>query len=804
MLIMKSLSLRYKLIFLLVLCGILPALGMFTAYQINKNEFVEDAASRLDDVAASINDTIDRNLFERYGDVQAFGYNTSAYDERNWKRPEESNPLVVAMNNYVKAYGFYPIMMLVDLQGNVLAVNSRNAAGEPLETKGIYGKNFQNEAWFKDAAQGNFLQGEKGLTGTAVQQPTRNLLVAEAYGNDGLVITFSAPVTNLEGKKIGVWVNFADFSLVEGVISAAREELHASGIEDPDLMLINHEGTLIVNYDSDHIDAKGILKRDYNDIFQTNFINNGVKAAKIAVNSKERGHTLEINPDNNSEQLFAYAPSKGAYDYPGLGWSMLVAVTPEDLLKTVNAVSLKMTTILLVSLIITLFISWAAGAYGVRPLVRVVDALKKLAKGEATDLPPTKSGDEIGQLVSAYGRLKDSVMESVKLGRMIEDMPVNIMFVDPARNHTISYANHEAIKSLAALSQFTGKKPDQIVGADMAAFYPAASHQWNMVRDTTRLPHREKLKLGGETLDLKVDAIQDMNNQYIGALVTWQNVTRQDKLAEEFESNVLGAVNVVGDCANGMEHSAMSLAGSAEKTTQQSMVVTSAAEQASANVQTVAAASEELAASVSEILRQVSEVSRISGEAVTEASQTSAQVQELSLAAQKIGEVVDIISTIAGQTNLLALNATIEAARAGEAGKGFAVVASEVKNLANQTARATEDITRQVGDIQTATQSMVGAMERIRTTIEKINGIQSVVAAAVEEQGAATKEISRNVQEASLGTKQVSESIVNVTQEAQTTGREASEMQRLVEDLAQQAATLKEQVNKFLSGIRSV
>ena len=800
---MKNLSLRYKLILLLVVFGILPAFGMFTAFNINKRSFVEDAAARLDANAKNVLEIIDRNLFERYGDVQAFGYNTSAYDERNWKRPEENNPLIVAMNNYVKAYGFYPIMMLVDLQGNVLAVNTHNAAGEPIDTKFIYGQNFQSEAWFKDAVQGNFLKGTNGLTGTAVQQPMRNSLVAKAYDNDGLVITFSAPVTNSEGKKIGVWVNFADFSLVESIVGSTRKELVDAGMTDTDLMLINNEGVVIVDYDPDNLDKNGVLKRDYNNIFVKNFVTLGLQAAKNAVHEKSFGHIEEINPDNNQAQLFAYAYSDGAYDYPGLGWSILIAVTPEDFLKTVDTVSAKMSMIMIGSLIIIILISWFAGAYGVKPLVRVVEALKLLAQGEATDLPPMKSRDEIGQLVDAYGRLKDSVMESVKLSRMIEEMPVNIMFVDPAKSYAVSYANREALKSLDSLGAHTGKKSDQIVGSDMGSFDPSATHQWAMVRDVKRLPHREKLKLGGESLDLKIDAIQDTKGNYMGAMVTWQNVTRQDKLAEDFEQSVLGAVNVVSECATGMEHSAESLAGTAEKTTQQSMVVTSAAEEASANVQTVAAASEELSASVSEILRQVSEVSRISNEAVTEASQTSAQVQELSQAAQKIGEVVDIISTIAGQTNLLALNATIEAARAGEAGKGFAVVASEVKNLANQTARATEDITRQVGDIQTATQSMVGAMERIRTTIEKINGIQSVVAAAVEEQGAATKEISRNVQEASIGTKQVSESIIHVTQEAQTTGREASEMRRLVEDLAQQAATLKEQVNKFLTGIRS-
>lgn len=800
---MNKLSIRIKLVILLLILGGLPALGMFGAFTMNKTSFVRLTSEALSSTAAKISDSINRNLFERYGDVQAFGYNAAAHDEKNWKKPSEDNPLVVAMNNYVRAYGFYPVMMLLDLQGELLAVNTRNAGGKEIDTKFLYGQNYKDEPWFQDAAKGNFLQGKAGLTGTAVQQPAPNPLVAKIYNNDGLVIAFSAPVTNHEGKTIGVWVNFADFSLVEGIVGVSRDELVRVGVHDADIMMINQQGQVILDYDPDYIQPDGSLKRDYDNLFKKNFISEGLQAAKLAVSAETPDYIVEMNPDSGTEQLIAYAPSVPVYDYPGLGWSVLIAVDPEDFLVAIHQVSDRMLMILAVSLVISLIVSILVGYYSVKPLSRVVHALKELSEGHDIELPPTRSRDEIGQLVEAFAKLRISVLNAVKLGRMIEEMPVNIMMADPKQDFKISFSNKESQKTLRGLESHLTIKADQVVGSSFDLFTNSSPQQRAALADPTRLPQRTKIKIGPEVVELKVDAIKDLQDQYIGPMLTWSIITRQEKLADDFEQNVLGAVNVVGACAESLEHSSQALASTAERTTNQSLVVSSAAEEATANVQTVAAASEELAASVSEILRQVSEVTRISNDAVKEAAQTSGQVQNLSEAAQKIGEVVDIINTIAGQTNLLALNATIEAARAGEAGKGFAVVASEVKNLANQTAKATEDITRQVSDIQSASKAMVGAIESIRATIEKISGIQAVVAAAVEEQGAATQEISRNVQEASVGTRQVSENISSVTNEAQTTGREASEMSRLVTDLAGQAESLKDQVNKFLVGVRS-
>ena len=275
------------------------------------------------------------------------------------------------------------------------------------------------------------------------------------------------------------------------------------------------------------------------------------------------------------------------------------------------------------------------------------------------------------------------------------------------------------------------------------------------------------------------------------------------KLADSFEGAVGEIVGTVSSASTELEASATTLTSTAERTQQLTTVVAAASEEASTNVQSVASATEELSSSIIEISRQVQESARVASEAVGQARTTTERVSELSKAATRIGDVVELINTIAGQTNLLALNATIEAARAGEAGRGFAVVASEVKALAEQTAKATGEIGQQISGIQAATQESVGAIKDISDTIEKLSEISSTIAAAVEEQGAATQEISRNVQQAAHGTHQVSSNIADVQRGASETGSASSQVLSAAQMLSTDSDRLKLEVGKFLETVRA-
>ena len=275
------------------------------------------------------------------------------------------------------------------------------------------------------------------------------------------------------------------------------------------------------------------------------------------------------------------------------------------------------------------------------------------------------------------------------------------------------------------------------------------------------------------------------------------------ELADRFESSVGTIIGSVSSASTELRQTAQSMSSTAEETSNQSAAVAAASEEASSNVGTVATSTEELSSSISEISRQISESNRISAQAAGEAETANDAVRGLADAAQKIGDVVELISDIAEQTNLLALNATIEAARAGEAGKGFAGVASEVKSLANQTAKATEEIAAQVSGMQSATDGTVQSIEGITKVIAQLSENAAAVASAVEEQNAATQEIARSVQEASSGTQEVASNIVGVQQAAEHTGTASAQVLGAAEELSRQSETLRSEVDGFVANLRA-
>lgn len=392
--------------------------------------------------------------------------------------------------------------------------------------------------------------------------------------------------------------------------------------------------------------------------------------------------------------------------------------------------------------------------------------------------------------------------EMVRVQNMMDNIPINVMMSNT--DFEIVYMNPASYNTLKQIEHLLPAKTDEIVGQKIDIFHKNPEMQRRIVSDPSNLPHRAKIALGEETLDLLVSAITDKDGKFIGPMITWDVITAQVELANEFEREVKGVVQVVTSSATEMQASSKSMAATTEETSRQAQVVAAASEEATKNVETVSSAAEELSASISEIANHVQEASRMTSQAVEEADRTNVTINDLGESSNEIGQVVKVITSIAQQTNLLALNATIEAARAGEAGKGFAVVANEVKELARQTAKATEEISQKIAAIQSATGGAATAIESIGERISKINEIATTIAGAVEEQTAATNEISRNVAEAAKGTSEVSSNISSVSQAADEGGRGAADILAAADSLAQESSRLDETADQFLEKLRAV
>jgi len=395
--------------------------------------------------------------------------------------------------------------------------------------------------------------------------------------------------------------------------------------------------------------------------------------------------------------------------------------------------------------------------------------------------------------------------EVARVTSMMENAPVNVIFAD--RDMTIQYLNPASINTLKTLEQHLPVRAEQMVGRSIDIFHKNPAHQRRILGDASNLPHRALIHVGPESLDLLVSPIFNQNREYIGAMVTWSVVTEKlaaEKREKEMTENlqrVLAQVNenalALASASEELTAINSQLTGNAEETSNQANVVSAAAEQVSRNVQTVATGTEEMSASIKEIAKNANEAAKVAMNAVRVADTTNATVAKLGESSVEIGKVIKVITSIAQQTNLLALNATIEAARAGEAGKGFAVVANEVKELAKETAKATEEIGQKIEAIQADTKGAVDAISHIGAVINQINDISNTIASAVEEQTATTNEIGRNVSEAAKGSTEIAQNISGVAQAARSTSDGLVDAQKAALQLSKMAADLQELVGQF-------
>lgn len=401
-------------------------------------------------------------------------------------------------------------------------------------------------------------------------------------------------------------------------------------------------------------------------------------------------------------------------------------------------------------------------------------------------------GNYVGPMVT-WSIVTEKLKTEELAGRvqsMMENAPINVMMCD--LNFNINYVNPKSRETLKTIERLLPISADKVMGSSIDIFHKNPDKQRRLLSDPRNLPFRTKISLGAETLDLLASPIFDHNKQYIGPMVTWSVVTDQIQVIKTLEetSQLLGA------SAEELSAVATEMARNSAETAERSNLAAANSEEVSKGVQTVATNTEEMTSSIKEISRSSTEAADISKQAMQQAIATNATINQLGESSKEIGNVIKVISSIAQQTNLLALNATIEAARAGDAGKGFAVVANEVKELAKQTAKATEEITNKIGAIQESSRGAVIAIGTITKVIEQINNISITIAAAVEEQTATTNEVGRIVQESSQAVDGIASTVKEVSLTAKASEVGASQTLEASKALAELASNLRDLVKK--------
>jgi methyl-accepting chemotaxis protein len=445
---------RTKIILLLLAFGLIPAATMFGILLTQKEAFQAVMRSRLAVMADKADEIIDRNLFERYGDVQSFGLNPAASDPANWRKPSPDNPLLRSINGYMKNYGMYRLMLLVGTDGKVLAVNSLDPKGKPLATDKLYESSFGDATWFKKAMTGEFLNGANGLTGTAVEGPAPSKLIGDLYGDDGFTVVFSAPVKDAAGKTVGVWANFFDFHVVEDVAAEYYKDLKDSGMEKGEIVVLDSKGVLLVNYDPIGDQWKE-YRRDPEKIGKANFVELGVAAAVAAVT---KGGMDSMDSFDDSMRVFdamGYAKSHGAFDFPGLGWSVLVAVPADQVYATWTGLIMVMTITVAAAAAVIVGFGYFIGQLAAKPIRGLTGTMTKLAGGnKKVEIPAINRSDEIGDMARAVLVFQEN---AVKMDRMTAEQE--------EQKRGAEAANREAMGKLADGFQASVKGVVEIVAS---------------------------------------------------------------------------------------------------------------------------------------------------------------------------------------------------------------------------------------------------------------------------------------------------------------------------------------------------
>jgi methyl-accepting chemotaxis protein len=557
------LNLTAKTVTLLVLFSAIPmVLVGWIAFNASNNT-VDQVGQQFEYAAVNLADTIDRNLFERYGDVQAFGLNTAVTQRNHWYvADEDKNPIVQVMNQYVDTYDIYFLTLLVDLKGRLIAVNTKDADGKPIETKSLYATNYSQAHWFQALKAKSFTTkmpftapGNEVSSGTFVEDLLLDKDVQSAYpGKDGLVLGFSAPVYQ-NGQVVAYWSNRAKFSLVEDIVKAGGADLKTTAGTDAEITVLDSVGRVIVDYDPIRTGSDKVV-RDFDVLMKLNLAEKGVPVAQKAVNG-QRGYENALHHRKQIMQASGYAHLKGAMGFPGMNWSILVRVPLEQAAASSRTIQRNVLITVVVSLLLAVPLGLIVGRIFVRQLSQLIATSRRLAAGDLTARSVVSTQDELGQLAQAFNEMAQQIQanlthqeqvakEMTRIKTALDNTTTNVMVCD--RAYTIVYVNKASVDTLrrreAEIRQiFPGFAVDKVVGSCVDAYHKNPSHQRQLLDNPKNLPYHAEIKLGPLTLDLNAAAIMNDKGEYVGNVVEWSDVTAQMKAQSEVDKLITAAAS---------------------------------------------------------------------------------------------------------------------------------------------------------------------------------------------------------------------------------------------------------------------
>lgn len=644
-------TIRVKLLAMCVAIGMLPALGIgFVAWKATSKTMTEMSRA-YQSVASETGDKIDRNIFERYGDVQAFGLNSVVQDRERWYKVGEESPIVQVMNAYVDTYDLYYLTMLVDLEGKLIAVNTRDQDSKAIKSDAFYAKNYAQAEWFKDAVAGKFYKSAAGgADGTVVDDLYIDDLVRTAYGNDGLALGFTAPVKDADGKTIAIWHNVAKFSLVEEIMQDTYKTLKARGIQSGRVTLINQQGVVLADLNPGATGSSE-FKHDMSVINKLSLSGAGFEPA-AAVARGESGFSVRTpNTQDGIDETVGYARLAGALGFPGMKWAVLVRVHADEALREAYAPRQAVMMGLGVTGLIVPILAILFSATLVRPITRFVVRLKDIAEGEGdlTQRVDEERQDELGELGRWFNRFVQNVHN------IIAEVGTNAEEVSAAATE-IAASAEEMSASVGEVARQSAEAADSAGKAGKSAtaggeVVQQTVHEIKQISEAVTASAASVAELGrrGDEIGKVISVINDIADQTnllaLNAAIEAARAGEHGRgfavVADEVRKlaeRTTRATEEVGQSIKSIQDETKQAVTRMETGTQQVKVGVELAERAGENLR-------EIVDGAGQVATLIGQISAASEEAGSATSQSSQAAQDLSHKAEQLRELVGRFKT---------------------------------------------------------------------------------------------------------------------------------------------------------------